>query len=54
MPTLYSTDFLHNKIVSSYQGHPTYRIAVSNPPTTLRELINKLQLAITTYKKEQS
>jgi hypothetical protein len=42
VPTLCSTDFLHNKIVSSYQGHPACRIAVSDPPTTLGELINKL------------
>ena len=54
VPTLYSTNFLHNKIVSSCQGHPAYQIAVSDPPTTLRELINKLQLAITTYEKEQN
>lgn len=52
-PTLRSTDFLHNKIVSSCQGHPACRIAVSDPPATLGELINKLQSAITTYEKEQ-
>ena len=53
VPTLCSTDFLYNKIVSSCQGHPACRIAVSDPPAILGELINKLQSAITTYEKEQ-
>ena len=52
-PTLRNVDFLHNKIVSACQGHAACRIAVSDPPTTLGELINKLQSAITTYEREQ-
>src|SRR5450432_2959538 len=52
-PTLRNVDFLHNKIVSACQGHAACRIAVSDPPATLGELINKLQSAITTYEREQ-
>jgi hypothetical protein len=52
-PALRSTEFLHNKIVTSCQGSPACRYAVSDPPADLGQLINKLQSSITTYEKEQ-
>ena len=51
-PTLQTIDFLHNKIITSCQGIPAYRYAVSDLLDNLKTLINKLQLSITAYKKE--
>jgi hypothetical protein len=53
-PALRTKEFYHNKIVTTCQGSPACRYAVSDPPTDLIELINKLQSSITTYEKEQS
>jgi hypothetical protein len=51
-PALRSTEFLHNKIITSCQGSPACRYAVSDPPDDLGQLVNKLQSSITTYEKE--
>ena len=51
--SLQNEDFLHNKIVTSCQGFPACRFAVSDPPLGLGPLINKLQSSITSYEKEQ-
>jgi hypothetical protein len=51
-PALQSTEFLYNKIITSCQGSPACRYAVSDPPDDLGQLINKLQSSITTYEKE--
>jgi len=51
-PTLQTIDFLYNKIVTSCQGIPACRYAVSDPLNNLRALINKLQLSIIAYEKE--
>jgi hypothetical protein len=40
--------------VTACQGSPACRFAVSDPPSDLGALINKLQSSITTYEKEQS
>jgi hypothetical protein len=52
-PALRSTEFLYNKIITSCQGSPVCRYAVSDPPDNLGQLVNKLQSSITTYEKEQ-
>jgi hypothetical protein len=51
-PALRSTEFLHDKIVTSCQGSPACRYAVSDPPPGLAQLINKLQSSITSHEKE--
>ena len=53
-PALRTDEFLHNKIVTACQGSPACRYAVSDPPTAIGALINKLQSSITTYEKEQA
>jgi hypothetical protein len=53
-PALRSTEFLYNKLVIACQGSPACQYAVLDPPSNLGGLINKLQLSITTYEKEQS
>ena len=53
-PTLQTMDFLHNKIVTSCQGIPACRYAVSDPPDNFGALINKLQSSITAYEKEHA
>jgi hypothetical protein len=52
-PNLRTTEFLHNKIITSCQGSRACRYAISDPPANLGQLINKLQSSITTYKSEQ-
>jgi hypothetical protein len=52
-PALRNTEFLYNKIITSYQGSPACRYTVSDPPNNLGQLVNKLQSSITTYEKEQ-
>ena len=53
MPDLRTVTFLHNKIVTACQGSPACRYAVSDPPSDLGGLINKLQSSITSYEKEK-
>jgi hypothetical protein len=49
---LRSTVFLANKLVMSCQGIPACQIAISDPPTELGPLINKLQSSIIAYEKQ--
>lgn len=45
--------FLHNKLITSCEGIPACRYAISDPPDSLGHLVNKLQSSITAYEKEQ-
>jgi hypothetical protein len=49
---LHSIPFLINKLVTACQSIPTCQFAISDPPSELGPLINKIQSSITAYKKQ--
>jgi hypothetical protein len=50
-PALRTTEFLHNKIITTCQDSEACKYAVSDPPMALGELLHKLQSSITAFEK---
>ncbi|KAI0995592.1 hypothetical protein K3495_g12589 [Podosphaera aphanis] len=51
---LQTVEYLHDKLVTTCQGVPACRYAISDPPPSLGAFINKLQSSIIAYEKENA